>query len=326
MRHLPGRRGRGRCPASLRASAGAALAVTILGCAPAYDVQTLYDQLQSSDIEERQDAEEKIGRIIRDGDYGVFAKGAKSPIKTHRAPSIIYLAQIDQPKARAALRDLLRAGKRGMIPFNPIRMKPTSEETDSRILVAHLIHENGGDPEAVGALLEGADGQPPDVLAATCYALGALRDPKSIPFLAKATGHQDVEVVRAAVQALGMFRNREALEGLKAPLHHPSPEVRSEVLSALQLQEASDAVELLKTMAASDPSREIRASAMSQLGRFKGAATVPFLIEQLKGKDPANRQSALDTLRQMSGQTFGPRPEPWQHWWAESQKQLAARH
>lgn len=38
-----------------------------LGCAPAYDAQTLYSQLQSSDIEVRQDAREKIETMIQEG-------------------------------------------------------------------------------------------------------------------------------------------------------------------------------------------------------------------------------------------------------------------
>ena len=325
MRGDPGRREPESGAVGRASGAAAVLIAMVLGCAPAYDVQTLYGQLQSNDIEERQDAQEKINRIIRDGKYEVFAQGAVSPIKEHRAPSIIYLARIEQPQARAALRDLLRVGKRSMIPYNPIRMKPTSEETDSRILVAHLIQENGGDPEAVGALLEGMEGQPPDVLAGACYALGALRDPGGIAFLTKTTGHQDIEVVRAAVQALGMFRTHEVLDSLKPLLRHPSPEVRSEILSALELQEDLGAVDLLKMMAASDPSLEIRAAAMGQLGRFKGAATIPFLIEQLKSGEPANRRSALDTLRQMTGQALGPRPDPWRHWWEENQKQLAVR-
>src|SRR5438445_586399 len=259
MRGRPGRRERLRLTAERLSGTGAVLVAMVLGCAPAYDVQTLYNELQSNDSEERQDAQEKISKILRDGNYEVFAKGAESPIKAHRAPSIIYLARIEQPQARAALRDLLRVGKRGMIPYNPIRMKPTSEETDSRILVAHLIRENGGDPEALGALLEGMEGQPADVLAGTCYALGALRDPGGIAFLAKATGHQDIEVARAAVQALGVLRTPEAFASLRAPLHHPSAEVRSEVLSALEIQQDPGAIDLLKTMAASDPSPEIRA-------------------------------------------------------------------
>jgi len=311
---------------ALLPAAGGALAAFLLGCAPAHDAETLYGHLQSNDVEERQDAQEAIDKIVREGDYEVFARGAMSPIKAHRAPSIIYLAHMEQPQARAALRDLLRVGKRSMIPYNPIRMKPTTEETDSRILVAQLIHENGGDPEAVGALLEGAQGEPADVIAGTCFALGALLDPKGIPFLATATGHQDIDVVRAAVQALGMFRTHEALESLKTPMHHASPEVRSEVLSALQLQEDPEVFDFLKTMAASDPSREIRHAAMGQLGRFKGPGTFPFLIDQLKSANPDTRQDALDTLRQLTGQAFGPRPEAWRRWWQENQKQLAVRH
>jgi HEAT repeat protein len=304
----------------------AGLVAAFLSCAPAYDVQTLYSRLQSNDSEERQDAEEKIEKIMREGKYEVFLRGAESPVKTHRAPSIIYLARMKQPEARAALRDLLRVDKRSMIPYNPIRMKTTSEESDSRILVAHLVALNGGDPEAVNLLVQGMEGQPPDVRAATCYALGALRDSKSIPFLRTAAGSQEIEVARAATQALGMFRTREALDGLKALLTHPSEEVRSEVLSALQLQDDPSVMDLLETMASSDPSRDLRGAALSQLSRFKDPSPVPFLIEQLKIKDETNRQVALDSLRQLSGQSYGPRPEQWSRWWQASQKTSTARH
>ncbi len=304
----------------------AAVAGAVLSCAPAYDVQTLFTQLQSNDIEERHDAQEKIDTIIRQGKYEVFARGAESPIKTHRAPSILYLARMKQPEARAALRDLLRVEKRSMIPYNPIRMKATSEESDSRILVAHLIAETGGDAGAVDTLVQGVQGQSSEVLTATCYALGALRDPKGVPFLKTATASQDTEVVRAATQALGMFRSREALDGLKPLLTHPIQEVRGEVLSALQLQEDPSVLGLLETMASSDPSPELRASAMSQLSRFKNPSPVPFLIEQLRGRNEIARQAALDTLRQLSGQPYGLRPEQWARWWQDNQKGLPARH
>ena len=163
------------------------------------------------------------------------------------------------------------------------------------------------------------------MLTGTCYALGALRDAGGIPFLAAAARGQDIEVVRAAAQALGMFRTSDALQGLKPLTAHPSPEVRSEVLSALQLQDDPAVVDLLKAMAASDPLPEIRSAAMTQVARFKDASVVPFLIEQLRGRDPANRQSALDALHLLSGQPFGPRPEPWSRWWEETRKQLASR-
>ncbi|MBI1951969.1 MAG: HEAT repeat domain-containing protein [Acidobacteria bacterium] len=306
--------------------AWAFVAAAALACAPAHDVQTLYEQLQNKDLEVRQDAQEKLEAIVRKGDYEVFVKGVSSPMKVYRAPAILDLARMEQPAARAALRDLLRAERRESIPYNPIRMKPSSEETDSRILVAHLIHARGGDPEALKLLLDGAEGQSAEVLAGTCYALGALRDAGAIRFLAGAARHPDAEVARAAVQALGTFRAPGAIEGLKPLLTHPSVEVRSEVLSALQVQEDPMVIDLFKTMAGSDPSPDIRAAATGQLSRFKEDAAVSFLIEQLKSRDPAARQNALGALRNMSGRSFGPRPDQWARWWDETQRPLASRH
>jgi len=310
-----------------RAAFGWTAAITAAAfpsCAPAYDLQTLYGELQGSDPEARQDAAEKIEKVVREGKYDLFVRAATGPVKSDRAPSIIYLSQMTQPKARAALRDLLRIDARNLIPYNPIRMKPSSEEADSRILVAHLIAENGGDPGAVEALLEGMQDQPSDVLVGTCYSLGALRDPKGIPFLTTAVRHQDAEVVRAAAQALGMFATPEARTALKSLVGHPSQEIRSEVLSALEMHEDPSVVEILEAIAASDPAPELRAAAMGRLGHFKDHSPVPFLIQQLKGKDDTNRQAALDTLRLLSGQTYGPRPEPWARWWEQNQKSRVA--
>jgi HEAT repeat protein len=295
-----------------------------LGCAPAYDAQTLYGQLQNSDIEVRQDAREKLESIVREGRFEVFLKGAESPIKTYRAPAILDLARMEQPAARAALRRLLGADRRQMIPYNPIRMKPTTEETDSRILVAHLIHQHGEDPEAVKVLLDGAEHQDRDVLTGTCYALGALRDPAAIPFLAMASRHPELEVARAAAQALSTFKSPEALAALKTLLNHPSEEVRGEVLSGLELHEGPEVAEMLEGVALSDPSSELRVSALSQLPRFKDASVIGFLIERLKGGDEPSRQAALASLRSISGQPFGPDPASWSRWWDANRSSFAA--
>lgn len=316
--------GRGGAVRLLVASLGLAAAAG-LGCAPAYDVQTLYSQLQNTDIEVRQDAREKIDAIIREGRFEVFLKGAESPTKMYRAPAIVDLSRMEQPAARAALRELLRQDRRQMIPYNPIRMKPASEETDSRILVAHLIHQHGGDPEAVKPLLDGAEEQDPDVLTGTCYALGALRDPAAIPFLIIAARHPQLDVARAAAQALSTFNSTEAIAALKTMLNHPAAEVRSEVLSGLELHEGPEVIEMLKTMAVSDPSPEIRATAISQLTRFKDASVVSFLIEQLKGRDEASRQGALAALRQVTGQVFGASPASWSRWWDANRTTFPAR-
>ena len=314
----------GALPARLLLASLVLAASAGLGCAPAYDAQTLYSQLQNSDIEVRQDARDKIESIIQEGRFEVFVRGTQASIKTYRAPAILDLARMEQPAARAALRQLLKQENRQMIPYNPIRMKQTTEETDSRILVAYLIHQHGGDPEAVKLLLEGAEHQDRNVLTGTCYALGALRDPAAIPFLTMAARHPEPEVGRAAAQALSTFRTPEALKALKTLLNHPAEEVRGEVLSGLELYEGPEVVEMLEQVALSDPSSQLRVTAISQLPRYKEASVVAFLIERLKGEDEASRQAALAALRSLSGQSFGPNPAAWTRWWDTNRSSFSA--
>ncbi len=295
-------------------------------CAPAHDPEKLLADLDSPDLEVRQDAVDAIDRIIKEGDYRVLQRGAESPDKDRRIQAILFLARIEQPKAREALRDLLRVEKRALLPYNPIRLKPQSEETDSRILIANLIAQRGGDPGAVALIMKGIDdNQPPEVLVGTCLALGALNDPQGVPHLAALSHHADVAVVRAAVEALGRFRTHEALEALKPLATHPALEVRSEVLSSLAGHEGAEAVDLLTSMAASDPAAAIRASAVQLLGRSKDLSLVPFLVVRLREGDPATRAAALESLGQITGQNLGPRPESWSRWWAQNERRLAAK-
>lgn len=302
----------------LQAAALALLAP--LGCAPANDVQDLLRDLRSPDNEVRQEAGEKLEAIVAQGDYRTFVRGLRSPDRIFRAQSMSYLARVSRPEARRALRDQLRLEQRVLLPWNPIKMKPASEETDSRILAANLIAETGGDEKAVEVLTAGIEDQPAAIYAATCFALGALGDPKAVPVLARATRHPDLEVVRAAVQALGRFKQPEAKQALMGALGHPSIEVRSDVLSSIELSEDPSQVDVYKKIAVSDPSPELRAEAIRQLGRFKDPGQVPFLIDQLRGKDEAPRQAALSLLGQLTGQSLGPRPEAWSRWWAQGRK------
>src|SRR5437867_7453252 len=122
-----------------RPIAVAALTLLAAACAPAHDVRALFKDLQSPDIEAREDAAAELEALVRKGDYRVFLQGVESSEGLYKAQSIMYLSRVEGPEARRALRELLRVERRGMIPFNPIRMRPASEETDSRLLVGNLI-------------------------------------------------------------------------------------------------------------------------------------------------------------------------------------------
>jgi len=297
----------------------------LAGCAPAHDVESLFRDLQSNDGETRQEANDTVDALVRDGDYKVFLRGIDNQNPIYRAESIVILARMTQPEARRALRELLRVEKRMMLPYNPIRMKASSELNDSRILVAHLIARTAKDPEAVDVLLQGVDQQQPaDVVTGTCLALGALEDPKAIPFLAETSKSRDVDVARAAVQALSRFQQPEVVAALKELIAHPAPEVRSDVLTALSGRQGEATIDLLEKMGSSDPSPELRASAIRALMQTGGLALTPYLVDRLRAGDEETRTAALEALHKVTGRSLGPRPQAWSAWWSQNQAGAAS--
>jgi len=295
-------------------------ALLMTTCAPAEDLDALFEVATSSpDLEARQEAAEKIDNLVQSGDYRTIVRGIGSPNLFNRAQAIVLLGRMPQPEARKALRGLLAADQRMMLPFNPVRMKPDREPSDSRILVATLIRRGGGDPEAAGTLLAGAEeSQTAEALVGLCYAIGALRDPAALPFLDKASRHPDTPVVRAAVQALGQFPEPEVVEILARLSTHPLLAVRSDVLSSVATREDDATWALLKSVGESDPSPEIRMSAYQSLSRSKGADLVPYFIDCMKDASGPARDVLAQNLSRLTGVSLGSKPEAWVRWWAKN--------
>ena len=304
-----------------RAAAAAALALgaVFAACAPADDPEKLFGELQSTDGEVRQEASEKLEAIVTRGDPDTFVRGLASPSLPVRAQSIVQLSRMASPEARAALRSLLARDRRMMLPFNPIRIKPMSEPNDSRILVANLIRRGGGDPQAIGILLEGSEeNQTVDLLADTCLAVGALADPKGIPFLEKAATHPDPKVARAAAQALHQFPGPEALAALGRLLDNPNTEVRGEVVAGLTAREEEGVGPMLRRVAERDASTDLRSAAILALERDADPSLVPWLIGLLKSAPAEVRPAVAQVLSQRTGQSLGTSPDAWQRWYARA--------
>jgi hypothetical protein len=300
-------------------------ALLLAGCAPAQDADKLFNELVSPDLETRQDAADRIEQVVEAGDYRVFVRGLDSTNLLNRAQSIVQLARISRPEAQEALRALLVPDRRMMLPFNPIRLRPQREPSDSRILVASLIRRGGGDPQAIGVLLAGAEeGRTAEVLEGTCFAVGALQDPAGIPFLEKAAGHPDLKVARAAVQALGQFRGPEAVAVLGRLIGHAAFEVRSDVLTSLSANDDEATKTLLRTIGESDPMPELRAGAFEALSRFRDADLVPYFIARLKDAPDPARASAAEALARITGQALGSKPGPWEQWLAKNRPGASA--
>jgi HEAT repeat protein len=302
------------------------LTAAIAGCAPARDADALFRDMASEDGEAQQDAAAELDALVRRGDSSVFERGAHSATPMVRIHSILYLARIDTPAAHAALRGLLAVDERVLLPFNPIRMKPSSERTDSRVLVANLVGLHGGDPGAVEELTRAVDERRPvDVLTGTCLALGALRDPGGLAFLGRMIGYDDVQVVRAAVQALGRIKDDGVVPLLRAAAAHPEPQVRSDVLSALGSRDDAGSLAIVRSLAVSDPERDIRLGAIRQASVDRSAAGIEFLIGLLAKADAETRATILEVLGRLTGQSLGPRPEAWTRWLERNRDRFPAQ-
>ncbi|MCZ6696238.1 MAG: HEAT repeat domain-containing protein [Acidobacteria bacterium] len=294
------------------------LGLASVACAPAHDAPSLYQALQDTDPEVRLDARDTIASLKAAGDYQVFARGLDSPSPLHKIQSILYLAEMPQEGASRTLRELLARDRRLMLAFNPIRLKPSIEEHDSRIMVAHLIRSRGGDDKALPTLLEGLDpSQDREVVVGTCFAVGALGDPGGIPFLASAARSPEVAVARAAVQALGQFELGEILGALDEALSHPAKEVRGDVLSSLAPSGDGPGLDLVLRVAGSDPEETLRLTAIERLSVASDPTVTGFLIDLLDDESENIRRSVSQFLSRRTGQNFGEDHSRWSRWWSE---------
>jgi len=316
-------------PARRRAAAAAVafgLSALMVSCAPAVDPDVLFGKLSSPDLEERQEAQEKVDQIIQKNQYDVFVRGLKSANLLYRAQSMVFLGRMKAPQAHAAVRDLLALDRRMMLPYNPIRFKPQPEQTDSRILAATLIQRAGGDPEAIKVLLAGIDEeQSVEILQGTCFAVGALRDPAGVSFLDTLSRRSEVPLVRAALEAAGQFSQPEAFAILDRLVTHESAEVRADVLSSLSSRRDGTVLQILEQVGQHDANDELRETAYRSLTQFKPADVVPYLIDRLKDAPATTRPAILETLGQLTGQTFGANHDAWARWWAKNAAAPAAR-
>jgi HEAT repeat protein len=115
-------------------------------------------------------------------------------------------------------------------------------------------------------------------------ALGSLKDKRAIPYLVAASRDRDLTASSSAVFAL-------------------------EDLGAVE--------ELLEI--AGNPKHDGNQLAMYRLAWNKEKRVIPILLRALKDDREGVRNSALASLRLISGQKFGPEPAAWQEWYKQQE-------
>jgi len=100
---------------------------------------------------------------------------------------------------------------------------------------ALAIAKQNGSPEITDALVGVANAEiAPDLLAATCEALGKIRDVKAAPVLAKRISHSDAKIAEAAATALGVIKCDESNTALIAALKDKRGSVRKAAAVGLE--------------------------------------------------------------------------------------------
>jgi HEAT repeat protein len=137
--------------------------------------------------------------------------------------------------------------------------------------------------------------------------LAALRDEKAVPALIPLTRNSDHEIAKAALLALGRISNDEALAIVREALISGLQVLRADAAAACllaaenQLSQGNTDV----AQALYDAVRAAQVPASYRIGATRGAILsrksdrVDFLIEQLRSKEPAIRDVALLTIREI---------------------------
>ena len=118
-----------------------------------------------------------------------------------------------------------------------------------------------------------------------------------------------VEICRV----LGRLRRPESRDAVAKACDDDEPIVRAEACRAMGAVGKPDDVPVLSRHMTSDTSVDCRIAAIEGLGALKVSdpQVELQLVDGMEHEDPAIRVASLRALRSISGQDFGPGPEPW---------------
>ncbi len=163
------------------------------------------------------------------------------------------------------------------------------------------------DPSAAAALRDAAQRIKGPLLAGIINSLGVLRDAQSVDLLAKLVTDPASDVVKEAMLALGNISTPESIRIVSQALANGPEAFRGEAAAAclLAADRQRTSGDLGEAVALYDLIRQAAVPLACRVGATRGAILarkmdrVPFLIEQLRSEQPAIRNAALLTIREV---------------------------
>jgi HEAT repeat protein len=163
------------------------------------------------------------------------------------------------------------------------------------------------DPSAASALRDAAQKIKGPLLAGVINSLGVLRDVQAVDLLARLAADPDSGVVKEALLALGNISTPESIRIVREALANGPEAFRGEAAAAclLAADRQRTSGDLGQAVALYDLIRQAAVPLAYRVGATRGAILarekerVPFLIEQLRSGEPAIRNAALLTIREI---------------------------
>ncbi len=206
------------------------------------------------------------------------------------------------------------------------------------------------DPNALNTLIKISNHEYPEVRQRIALALGKIQDQRALETLLKASKDPSWIVRRSAIEALGMMKGEkainalieawndkdrdvrriaadvlvekkaEAVDSLIRVLKHPDPYFRWKSALTLGKIRAYNAVEDLIPLLQDNVS-EVKWITIKALGSiYKNRKSVDPLIAILHDNDSGIRTRAVESLRNITGKSFGQDSSRWQTWWQRNKE------
>ena len=172
-----------------------------------------------------------------------------------------------------------------------------------------------GDKKAAPALIKLLGDDEWQVRFYAVEALGKIGDKSAAKPLANLLLTDSSEKVRfAAIEALAKLDGRVEGKAVIEAFSDKDPKIRSYAIELSSSWMIKDAVPAISTMLKNDRSNKVRASCAYALGIYANYAAIPALIEALSDDYKDVRIYASDSLKKMSGQSYGDNKQEWKHW------------
>ena len=119
------------------------------------------------------------------------------------------------------------------------------------------------------------------------------------------------EMRRLAISAAGKLRTASALPLIEKGLDDESIKVRMEACRSLGRRREPHAAQLLAKTVGGESNQDVRHAAIAGLGKHKNRISMDSLGIALNDRNPATRDLAINSLRNVTGKDFGNNPERW---------------